>query len=263
MATPEGSRAAGGRGPATESPLVSCIVPVFNGERFLAAALDSIFAQTWRPLDVIVVDDGSTDGSVRVAARYGERITHIQQANAGPAAARNRGLGAAAGAFVAFLDQDDLWHEEKLARQMARFEARPELELCFASIRTFWEPEVKAEEERLREPLRAGGKAGYLTQTMLARRALFERVGPFDVQARHRDATDWILRATDCGAVIDLLPEVLAYRRIHRDNFSRQRTAADHEYLLRVVKGSLDRRRRDAARKGSSAAPARGRTRRR
>jgi glycosyltransferase involved in cell wall biosynthesis len=85
-------------------PLISCIVPAFNAERYLGEALDSILAQTWRPIEVIVVDDGSTDGTAQVAERYGERIAYIRQANAGPAAARNRGLDAAAGAFVATPD---------------------------------------------------------------------------------------------------------------------------------------------------------------
>ena len=113
-------------------PLVSCIVPVFNGERYLAEALDSILAQTYRPVDLIVVDDGSTDGTAQVAAGYGERITYLYQENSGPAAARNKGIDAAQGEFVAFLDADDVWHEEKLARQMVRFDARRELGVCSA-----------------------------------------------------------------------------------------------------------------------------------
>ena len=99
----------------TKPNLISCIVPVFNGERYLAEALDSILAQTWRPLEVIVVDDGSTDGTAHIAAGYGAEVSYIHQANAGPAAARNRGLDAARGEFIAFLDADDLWHKDKLS----------------------------------------------------------------------------------------------------------------------------------------------------
>jgi glycosyltransferase involved in cell wall biosynthesis len=109
--------------------LISCIVPVFNGEKYLGEALDSILKQTYRPLEIIVADDGSTDGTTAVTARYGKQIRYLRQDNAGASTARNFGLNAARGEFVAFLDADDLWHLEKLERQMARFETRPELDL--------------------------------------------------------------------------------------------------------------------------------------
>jgi len=99
-----------------QSPLISCIVPVYNGERYLKEALDSILVQTHCPLEIIVADDGSTDGTASVVAGYGEGVKHLWQPNAGETAARNMGLSAAQGEFVAFLDADDLWHPEKLAR---------------------------------------------------------------------------------------------------------------------------------------------------
>ena len=105
------------------APTVTCIVPVFNGERYLREALDSIVAQSHQTLDVLLVDDGSTDASAAVAKSYGDRIRYFFQPNAGPAAARNVGLAAAQGEFVAFLDADDRWHPEKLTLQLARFAA--------------------------------------------------------------------------------------------------------------------------------------------
>ncbi len=231
-------------------PLVSCIVPVFNGERYLAEALDSIFAQTWRPVEVIVVDDGSTDGSAQIAAGYGERLTCIRQANAGPAAARNHGLDAARGEFIAFLDADDLWHEDKLARQMARFDARPELELCLSHLQHFWVPEMKEEEDRSRDNRFSGPMAGYLVQAILARRALFDAVGRFDPSLRLGEDVDWFVRAADRGTVTEVLPDVLTFRRMHGSNISRdQATVLD--VMPRIFKASLDRRRRSAKRSDS------------
>src|SRR5436190_9496549 len=96
------------------SSLISCIVPVFNGDRYLAETLDSILAQTHRPIEIIVVDDGSTDGTSAIAAEYGEKIRYIRQENSGVASARNLGLQSARGDFIAFLDADDLWHAGKL-----------------------------------------------------------------------------------------------------------------------------------------------------
>src|SRR5689334_21141299 len=103
-------------------PLVTVVVPVYNTLPYVADALESALAQTHRELDVVVVDDGSTDGSsgvvVELAARE-PRIRVVRQPNAGLAAARNAGLAAAAGEYVAFLDSDDLWLPEKLERQLA------------------------------------------------------------------------------------------------------------------------------------------------
>lgn len=113
----------------TGHPLVSCVVPVFNGAPFLVDAVASIEAQTWRPIEIIIVDDGSTDGTPDVIGAMGTRVRALRQENAGPAAARNAGLRMARGEFVAFLDSDDEWLPHKLGMQIARFEARPELQV--------------------------------------------------------------------------------------------------------------------------------------
>lgn len=230
-------------------PVVSCIVPVFNGERYLAEALDSILAQQYRPLDIIVVDDGSTDGTAAIVNRYGDRVRALRQPHAGAPAARNRGLQAARGEFIAFLDSDDLWHREKLARQMARFTARPELEVSVTHLQSFWVPELRDEAERFRDHPLSQAQPGYVTITMLARRALFERVGVFDMRRSVGDPMDWFVRAAEHDAVMELLPDTLAYRRLHQRNLSwesgasRRMTTAMQDAVLRVVKESLDRRR--------------------
>ena len=93
--------------------LISCIVPVFNGERYLGEALESILKQSYQSLQIIVVDDGSTDGTAALVDHYEGQVRFLRQPNAGTAVARNSGLNAAEGEFVAFLDADDLWHPEK------------------------------------------------------------------------------------------------------------------------------------------------------
>ena len=107
------------------APVVSCIIPVLDGERYLGAALESVLTQTYGAVEVIVADDGSTDGTRAVASAFGSRVRYLHQANAGHAAARNLGLAAAGGAFVAFLDADDLWHADKLARQIEHHCGKP------------------------------------------------------------------------------------------------------------------------------------------
>jgi glycosyltransferase involved in cell wall biosynthesis len=229
--------------------VISCIVPVFNGERYIREALASIFNQTYRPLEVIVVDDGSTDGTAAVVTSYGEQVRYLWQPNAGAPAARNLGLRAAQGEFVAFLDADDLWHPEKLARQMACFHARPELDLCVTHLQNFWVPELHEEAVRFRNHRFTQSLPGYVTQTLLARRTLFERIGHFNATLRVGDVKDWFFRAAEHRAVMELLPDVLVNRRLHESNLSvetgtRRMTPLMQDSLLQVVKASLDRRRR-------------------
>jgi glycosyltransferase involved in cell wall biosynthesis len=226
-----------------EPNLISCIVPVFNGERYLAETLDSIFEQSCRPLQVIVADDGSTDGTAQVVARYGASITYRFQPHSGLPAARNLGLSAARGEFIAFLDADDLWHPEKLARQVARFEARPELDMCVTLVRNFWVPELIQEEQKYADRRYAQALPGWVCPALLARRRLFEAVGGFNLELLQGDDNDWFLRAIDHGAVRELLPEVLVFRRLHQANMSRELLDHTPKALLRVVKLTLDRRR--------------------
>ena len=225
-------------------PLISCIVPVFNGERYLGEALESILKQSYQSLQIIVVDDGSTDGTAAVIDHYEEQVRFLRQPNAGTAVARNSGLNAAEGEFVAFLDADDLWHPEKLERQMARFQARPELDYCVAHAQNFWVPELIEEERRFRDHRISKPLPGYATGTLLARHALFGTVGLFNPNIKHADDTEWFLRVSEHGAAMELLPDVLLYRRLHQTNLSRLRASNSRDQYLQILKTALDRRRR-------------------
>ncbi len=224
-------------------PLVSCIVPVFNGEAYLGEALDSILAQTWRPLEIIVVDDGSTDGSAALAEAYGAVVRVIKQANAGCAAARNAGLAAATGDFVAFLDADDVWHPEKLNRQMARFEARPDLDYTVTHVQNFWQDDAREEEELHRGQKRSQPIPGYVHGTLLCRRGSFDTLGPFETGVNHGDAVVWFLRARESGAKGELLADVLMRRRLHAGNRSRIYAQRSRDTFVAILKQSLDRKR--------------------
>src|SRR5438445_642587 len=108
------------------SPSIGVVMPVFNGAAHLAEALDSVLAQTLPPARVVVVDDGSTDGSAALLRRYGDRITLVSQTNHGQAHARRTGADAAGGELIAFIDQDDVWDVDKLARQVDLMQRFPE-----------------------------------------------------------------------------------------------------------------------------------------
>ncbi len=231
--------------------LISVIMPVFNGERYLAEALDSVLAQTQRPLEVIVVDDGSTDGTAAALDAYGDRIVRLWQPNLGPGVARNTGLARASGAYLSFMDADDVLHPEKLERQLACLDAHPDVDVCRAYAQNFWIEELQHERERLDDWAMTSPQLGSLLQGLLAHRRVFAMVGGFDVTLRVGSDTDWFIRADEFGVRIRPLPEVLVYRRVHRTNITRVRANELKGDMAEVVKAALNRRRAAAARLAS------------
>jgi glycosyltransferase involved in cell wall biosynthesis len=223
-------------------PLVTCIVPVFNCEAYLAESIDSILAQAHRPLEIIVVDDGSTDGTAAVIDSFGDKVRGLRQANAGPAVARNTGLAAAHGDFIAFNDSDDLWAPEKLAVQLALLDAKPDLDFCVAHVQNFWVEEMQDEADRYRGHRRSEPIAGWVSPTLLARRAAFDRVGRMNAELGHGDSADWFLRAREAGLRGELLPDVLLRRRIHANNRSRKAAPQSRDEFLALLKRNKDRR---------------------
>jgi len=115
--------------------MVSVLIPSYNRAYILGKALDSVLAQTYRPIEVIVVDDGSTDGTRELVARYGDAVRYIHQPNAGLAAARNTGLRAARGEFIALQDSDDQWTPWKLGAQVALMRRIPQLALVWTDMK--------------------------------------------------------------------------------------------------------------------------------
>jgi glycosyltransferase involved in cell wall biosynthesis len=232
------------------SHAVSVVVPAYNCEAYLAEALNSILRQSCPPGEVIVVDDGSTDATAQVAAGFGDRVRYVRQTNQGSAAARNQGVALAHGALLAFLDADDLWAPDKLARQLAALERDPVLDGVFGHLTHFRSPDRLGDEavERLIVP--PDPMPGYSVATLLIRRAAFDRVGPFAAEYRVSEFIDWYARAADAGLRFELLPEVVTRRRVHGDNSTRRNLDRRVEYV-RAVKAALDRRRAAPAQGGA------------
>jgi glycosyltransferase involved in cell wall biosynthesis len=229
-----------------EESLISCIVPVCNGQRYLAETISSILAQTHQALEIIVVDDGSTDETATVARGFGPRIQYSWQENAGEAAARNRGLRVAQAELIAFLDADDLWHPEKLQRQAAWLRDRPEVDLCFTWFQNFWIPELAQEKERYEELPLSQPQSAWSTSTLLARRSVFTKFGFFVDDGSLTFGSEsmiWLLHAAEQGAVINVLPEILMYRRFHRDNVSRKNPVETFFPILKEWRDYQRRRR--------------------
>lgn len=220
---------------------VSCIVPVYNGARYLSETIESVLAQTEPPAELIVVDDGSTDGSARVAQSFGDRVRYIFQAHAGASAARNRGIGAARHDLIAFLDADDLFVSHKLERQMARFLARPDLEMSAAHAINFWSPDLPLDRiEHDPKPTAAWPRA---ICTWVVRRHLFETVGGFDETMPLSQDVDWNIRVQGSGAIIETLPDVLVRRRLHAGNTTRTARDGCRAAVLQSLRAHLRRAR--------------------
>jgi glycosyltransferase involved in cell wall biosynthesis len=220
-------------------PPVSVIVPVYNGERFLTEALDSILAQTYSDFELIVVDDGSTDRSREIAQSYPSAL-HIRQDHAGTAAARNRGLQSAGGDFIAFLDHDDLWLPDKLASQMAAFEANPDLDAVSGLVQQFIQP---GHGHRYSFP--AAPQPGYSTTALLIKKDVIADVGDFPEGAQAAETIEWFSRFIAARRRLLILQQVVAMRRIHGGNASlRQNQAKSHSMLL-SLKAAIDRKRVD------------------
>jgi glycosyltransferase involved in cell wall biosynthesis len=225
------------------TPTVSCVIPVYNGEAHLGEALDSVLGQDPRPLEVIVVDDGSTDRTAEVAQSRGDVVRYVRQTNAGPSSARAHGVELARGELVALLDADDRWLPGKLARQIALLSTRRELHGCMTHGRLFWEGDDAMSAEAAAWPAeRRIDTGGLIGSTLLAHRSVFDIAGPFDATLPHVGLPEWFARAQEKRLAFEIIAEVFVERRMHAGNFSRQRALRDEEYV-RMLKRSLDRRR--------------------
>jgi glycosyltransferase involved in cell wall biosynthesis len=223
-----------------EHPLVSVIIPVHNGAQYLRAALESVFAQTYRSFEVIVVDDGSADDSGAIAQSFPE-VRYIHQENQGVAAARNNAVDGARGEFLAFLDQDDLWTPEKLGLQVHYLLAHPDVGYTLTQQKYFLDAGASLP-AWFRKELLDSVHTGWVLGTMVVRRTVFEKVGNFATGYAAANDSDWFFRAKAAGIPMEVVPELLLLKRIHGANESRHAKEVLSE-LRKVVKSSLERQR--------------------
>jgi|MudIll2142460700_1097286.scaffolds.fasta_scaffold10991_3 glycosyltransferase involved in cell wall biosynthesis len=223
-------------------PFVSVIIPAYNCERFIAEAVESVRRQDHRPIEIIVVDDGSTDGTSAHVKNLGKDIRYVHQSNRGPAAARNRGIEMAKGEVFAFLDADDYWPENKLEIQLAHLRKYPRIEVVLGRIQftgSLTEADMK---------IRFEGPDNTMVNINLGsgifKRAVFEKVGIFDESLRHFEDHDWFLRAREKDVSMVILENITLYYRRHENSMS-SRKSEDDPTMIQILKKSLDRRRQD------------------
>jgi len=226
----------------SEIPLVSVIVAVRNGERFLAAALQSIQSQMYRPIEILVVDGHSTDGTAEIARSFAE-VRYLCQPDLGVSNAYNFGLAHTQGELIAFLSHDDLWTPDKLAVQAGYLLEQLECQYTVCRIHPFLEfgyaPPAGFRVELLQqEPV------AFIMETLMARRSLFERVGGFDATLPTAEDVDWFARVFDAGVVGHVCDQVLLHKRVHNCNISLT-DSDNNKRLLLSLRRSVKRKRED------------------
>ncbi len=219
-------------------PTISAVLTVYNGERYIGESLTAILAQSRPPEEIVVVDDGSTDGTADELARFGADIRVISQANGGHANALNRGFREARGDYYAKCDADDIWTAEKLERQAAALVAHPEIDVAFGGAWFFGLEEgprapypdagLLEREELLSRLYRANSICASST---LIRRSLYERLGPFDEHLGAEDYDYW-MRSLRAGARFYHDPAVLVRFRRHEHNVSADKLKMHRAELL-------------------------------
>jgi len=219
-------------------PLVSVIIPVYNGAKYVAEAIESVCVQNYDPFEIIVVDDGSTDDTPSVVQSFKD-IRYIRQENNGCAAARNNGITESRGEMLAFLDADDYWAANKLHVQVGCLLNNPGIGYTLGKQRNFLESGI----DRpfwLREELLLEEHTGFLP-TLVIHRRTFDTVGPFNTNFRISSDVEWFCRVKDAGIPMMVVPEVVLYRRIHSSNLSYQ-TKSGNPSLLRALRISVQRK---------------------
>ncbi len=196
---------------------VTVIIPSYNLADYLPAAIDSVCAQTLPPLEVIVIDDGSTDGSWELAEAYGPPVQVVRQANAGVSAARNHGIDLAAGDWIAFLDADDIWEPTKLERQMAAVADQPEVVCVFTDFYTFGEGRENQVELRPDHTMVPDFRARMLCEYSLLPSAAVvraESISGLRFQVGVTDSEDMLffLELRECGPFAHVAEPLLGYR---------------------------------------------------
>jgi glycosyltransferase involved in cell wall biosynthesis len=221
--------------------LISVIIPVYNGEAFLAEAVGSILEQHYDPLEIIVIDDGSTDRTRQVAADLQGNIRYFYQPNRGLPVSRNKGVQMARGNVICFLDVDDLWTKNKLALQLTHLKQNPSVLIVLGHTQLMrWTGNKEGKQEFV-----LWGKP-VLAMSMgsaLFKRQVFDQVGLFDETQRYCDDLDWFMRAREMRISILVHPEVTLFYRRHANNMTNE-AELGKQGLVMMIKKSLNRRAR-------------------
>jgi glycosyltransferase involved in cell wall biosynthesis len=237
-----------------QDPIVSVVITAYNSADFLPETLTSVLQQSYPNYEVIVVDDGSTDGTREAMQPYDGRINYLHQPNRGPSAARNTGIRAALGTYIALLDGDDLWSRDKLKLQVDFMEQNPQIGLVFSDMEEFDHEKILCRSLLERSVLQSELTAGQPvtdaarkllvedfipTSTVLIRKECFAKTGLFDENLYFAEDRELWLRLA-ASFPMAALPVVLGRKRVHGFNLTKKSS----EQTLRARIGIWEKTRR-------------------
>lgn len=212
-------------------------MPVYNGERFLEPALDSLLAQDYEPVEVVVCDDGSNDRTLEILASY-PSVRVVGQENRGAAAARNTAIAASTGELAAFFDADDLWPANRLTLQVQHLLDHPEVG-CVLGRQQWINPPPWLTRDAV-----YGDLDGIPLLSAMIRRSVFDELGGFDPSFRVAEDTDLLIRMRERQIEIAILPVIILHRRFHGGNLTADRSAPNP--VVRLLRQKLERGRGSA-----------------
>ena len=221
------------------SPSVSAIITVKNGEKYIASAINSILRQEYQPIEILVVDDNSTDKTLEIATSF-PKVRAVDRKGTGIGNGWNTGIENASGELIAFLTHDDLWTPNKLKLQVAALEADQDKLFAVSRFEYFLEDENYIP-PGFRPNLLNKSHIGLTPHTLVARPKVFDTVGLFDEMLTTGEDTDWFSRAKDLEVPYLIVPEVLLKVRIHKSNTSLN-TLENDQNLLWIIKRSIERK---------------------
>jgi glycosyltransferase involved in cell wall biosynthesis len=219
---------------------ISVVIPAYNSERYVAEAIESALGQSHPPAEIIVIDDGSTDGTAEIVRRFSDRVHYLHQENGGIGNARNRGVQLAQCSFLSFVDSDDAWTKDKLSLQLQLFNSVPELDMVFGHAAQVVTGD--AWDNRNANLSRMDLVPAIIPGGILIKRESFFRVGAFRTDTKVGEFIDWYARAIELGLKSRVTPDLVLWRRLHDSNQGIRERASVSDYA-RVLKASLDRRR--------------------
>jgi len=198
--------------------LVSIILPLYNGKRFIAASSKSVLAQAYSPIELLVIDDGSIDGGSNLLPSD-PRIKLFRRQNAGVAASRNFGISKARGSYLAFIDQDDYWYPDKLKLQMQVLLKNPDIGYSLTRMHNHLVDNIERP-SWLQQKLLDEDPVGMLPSTLLVQSWAFDEIGTFAEELINGSDSEWFMRARRANIQMKIIDRVLLQRNIHEDNCS-------------------------------------------
>jgi glycosyltransferase involved in cell wall biosynthesis len=228
------------------------LIPCYNAARYVEEALDSAFTQGIDLHEVVVVDDGSTDGTADRVRDFDDRVRVHRQANAGISGARNAALALATGDVIAFLDADDLWSDGSLRARLEALMADDSIDYSYGRVEQFISPDVPPETASAHATAILDPRPARLAGSMLVRRPAFTKIGGFSPSLRVGETLDWVARADDLGIRCCSLSQIVLRRRLHATNTGLVQHDSRADYLT-LARAALTRRRQATANEAASA----------